>query len=58
MRASNVFTGLGYLGTEAPSPVKTLLARILTVCYFGFFVGLYFVSRFEKTKRVPERVTH
>jgi ubiquinol-cytochrome c reductase cytochrome b subunit len=50
--------GLGYLGTEAPSPVKTLLARILTVCYFGFFVGLYFVSRFEKTKRVPERVTH
>jgi len=26
--------------------------------YFGFFLGLYLVSRFEKTKPVPERVTH
>jgi ubiquinol-cytochrome c reductase cytochrome b subunit len=50
--------GLGYLGTQSPSPVKTLLAQILTVAYFGFFVGLYLVSRFEKTKPVPERVTH
>jgi ubiquinol-cytochrome c reductase cytochrome b subunit len=49
--------GLGYLGTEAPSPVKTLVAQILSVVYFGFFVGLYLLSRFEKTKPVPERVT-
>ena len=50
--------GLGYLGTQAPSPVKTLIAQILTAAYFGFFLGLYLVSRFEKTKPVPERVTH
>jgi ubiquinol-cytochrome c reductase cytochrome b subunit len=50
--------GLGYLGTQSPSPIKTLIAQILTVAYFGFFLGLYLVSRFEKTKPVPERVTH
>lgn len=52
-----VFIILGYLGAEPPSPVKTLVAQVCTVLYFGFFLGLYLVSRFERTKPVPERVT-
>ena len=50
--------GLGYLGTQPPGPIRTPIAQVLTVVYFGFFIGLYLVSKFEKTKPVPERVTH
>jgi ubiquinol-cytochrome c reductase cytochrome b subunit len=49
---------LGYLGTQPVTELYKFLARLFTVVYFGFFVGLYLVSRFEKTKPVPERVTH
>ncbi|MDZ7827968.1 MAG: cytochrome bc complex cytochrome b subunit [Halofilum sp. (in: g-proteobacteria)] len=52
-----VFVVLGYLGTQAPTPLFSLIARIATVMYFGFFVALFLLSRFEKTKPVPERVT-
>ena len=30
---------------------------LLTVVYFGYFLGLPFYSRFEKSRPVPERVT-
>ncbi len=49
---------LGYLGTQPVTELYKFLARLFTVVYFAFFVGLYFVSKFEKTKPVPERVTH
>jgi len=52
-----VFLILGYLGTQPPTPVLSMLAKICTVLYFLFFIGLFLVSRFEKTKPVPERVT-
>ncbi|MEX1080556.1 MAG: cytochrome bc complex cytochrome b subunit [Halofilum sp. (in: g-proteobacteria)] len=52
------FVILGYLGTQPPSDLYSLLAQVCTIAYFGFFVALYFVSRFEKTKPEPERVTH
>jgi ubiquinol-cytochrome c reductase cytochrome b subunit len=51
------FTGLGYLGHEGVSPLRTLMARILTVGYFGFFLLMPFYSAYEKTKPLPERVT-
>jgi ubiquinol-cytochrome c reductase cytochrome b subunit len=52
------FFGLGYLGMEPVSELNKWLARIFSIGYFGFFVGLYFVSKNEKTKAVPERVTY
>jgi len=51
------FIGLGYIGMKAPTPTLTLLGRIFTIVYFGFFILLYFTSKNEKTKPVPERVT-
>ncbi len=52
------FVILGYLGTQPVTPLYSMLARVCTIAYFGFFVALFLISRFEKTKVVPERVTH
>jgi len=51
------FIILGYLGMQQPTPTGTLVSRICSLIYFGFFVALFFVSRNERTKPVPERVT-
>ncbi len=51
------FLALGWLGMQPATPVLTMFARIFGVIYFGFFVALYFISKNEKTKPVPERVT-
>ena len=51
------FIGLGYIGMMAPTPILTILGRLFTLVYFGFFVMLYLTSKNEKTKPVPERVT-
>ncbi len=51
------FVVLGYLGMNPPSPTYTMLARVFTVIYFLFFLALPFVSKIERTKPVPERVT-
>jgi ubiquinol-cytochrome c reductase cytochrome b subunit len=51
------FIGLGYLGHEAVSPLRTMMSRILTVCYFGFFLLMPFYTKIEKTKPLPARVT-
>lgn len=51
------FIGLGYLGHEGVSPLRTLMARVFTVGYFGFFLLMPFYSSREKTKPLPERVT-
>jgi ubiquinol-cytochrome c reductase cytochrome b subunit len=51
------FIGLGYLGHEAVTPMRTLMSRLLTVGYFGFFLLMPFYTAYEKTKRPPERVT-
>ncbi len=52
------FIILGYYGMQAPTPTGTLVSRICSIIYFGFFIALFFISRSEKTKPVPERVTH
>lgn len=51
------FVGLGYLGHEAVTPLRTMMSRLLTVVYFGFFLLMPFYTTMEKTKRLPERVT-
>lgn len=51
------FIGLGYLGHEGVSPLRTMMARIFTLGYFAFFLLMPFYTAIEKTKPLPERVT-
>ena len=44
------FIALGYLGTQPATPLYTNFARFFSVLYFGFFISLLFIPRFEKTK--------
>ncbi|QJR11263.1 Cytochrome b/c1 [Usitatibacter rugosus] len=63
------FLVLGYLGTEPSNvwgqfgswlggaDVATVVARILTVVYFAFFLLMPWYTRRDKTKPVPARLT-
>jgi ubiquinol-cytochrome c reductase cytochrome b subunit len=51
------FVALGYLGMQAGSTTQTLVARLLTMFYFAFFIFMPFWSRMGATKAVPDRVT-
>jgi len=51
------FIALGYLGTQPATPLYTNFARLFSVLYFGFFLSLLIIPKFEKTKPVPDRVT-
>ena len=51
------FLVLGYLGTQPPSPGRTMLARVGALVYFAFFLLMPIYSKMEKNKPVPERVT-
>lgn len=48
---------LGYYGMQAPTPFGTFMSQLCTLIYFGYFIGLWFISKNERTKPVPERVT-
>jgi len=50
------FIGLGYLGALPLSDSRTFFARVYSIGYFGFFLGLWWISKNEKTKPVPERI--
>ena len=50
------FIGLGYLGALPVTAGRTLFSQIFTIGYFGFFVGIWWISKNEATKPVPERV--
>jgi ubiquinol-cytochrome c reductase cytochrome b subunit len=52
------FIRLGMLGMAEGTPAQTIEMRIWTVVYFAFFAWLWFFSPRERTKPVPERVTH
>jgi len=52
------FIGLGALGLLPATPVYTNIARVLTVIYFAFFLLMPWYTAIDKTKPVPERVTH
>ncbi|WP_312726572.1 cytochrome b, partial [Stutzerimonas kunmingensis] len=43
------FIILGVLGVLAPTPERTLLARICTAIYFGYFILMPFYTKLEKT---------
>jgi len=51
------FIRLGMLGMASGTPAETIEARIWTFVYFAFFALLPLVTKYEKTKPVPERVT-
>ena len=51
------FIILGVLGVLPSTPMLTLIAQLCTLGYFGFFVLLFFYSKNENTKPLPERVT-
>jgi ubiquinol-cytochrome c reductase cytochrome b subunit len=51
------FVVLAWLGMQASTPTKTLLAQIFTALYFAFFLLMPFYSKIDRTKPVPERVT-
>lgn len=51
------FLGLGYLGTQAPTPIGTALSQLLTIIYFAFFLAMPWYTKIDKTKPVPARVT-
>lgn len=50
------FLILGYLGVIPSTPERTLLARVLTVVYFGFFVLMPWYTARDKTLPEPDRV--
>jgi len=52
------FILLTWLGTQPATGVYAKLGMVGTVVYFGWFLTLPFISAREKTKPVPERVTH
>jgi ubiquinol-cytochrome c reductase cytochrome b subunit len=51
------FFVLGYLGTQAPTAGRTLLAQVGTIMYFAFFLLMPIYTKIDKTKPVPDRVT-
>ena len=51
------FVVLGWLAMQHVTENITMLSRVFTVLYFGFFIVLYITSKNEKTKPVPDRVT-
>ena len=51
------FLGLGVLGTKPVTETYTLMARIFSGVYFGFFLLLPIFSSIELTKPVPARLT-
>lgn len=52
------FIRLGLLGMAEGTPAQTIEMRIWTFVYFAYFILLFFLSPKERTKPVPERVTH
>jgi ubiquinol-cytochrome c reductase cytochrome b/c1 subunit len=49
--------GLGWIGSQEPTAGLTLIARFLTVGYFGFFlVVMPLLSFMEKTKPIPASI--
>ena len=50
------FIILGVLGVLSPTPERTLVSRICTAIYVGYFILMPFYTKLEKTKVVPERV--
>jgi ubiquinol-cytochrome c reductase cytochrome b subunit len=51
------FIGLGWLGLLPSTPTYTVIARILSVVYFAFFLLMPWYTKIDKCKPEPDRVT-
>jgi ubiquinol-cytochrome c reductase cytochrome b subunit len=51
------FIGLGYIGIQPVSPLRSMLARVYAVGYFAFFLLMPVYTSLEKVNRIPERLT-
>jgi len=51
------FIGLGYVGIQPVSPVRSVMAQIFTVGYFAFFLLMPIYTAREKTKPLPGHLT-
>ena len=49
---------LGYLGMNAPTPTKTLMAQVCTIIYFAFFALMPWFTSIGKAKPEPSRVVY
>ena len=47
-----------YLGLKPPTGGYVIAARVFSIGYFAFFVLMYWYSRWDKVKPVPERVSY
>jgi ubiquinol-cytochrome c reductase cytochrome b subunit len=54
---SIAFVILGYVGVKPAEGVYKAAAQICTVLYFSFFLLMPWISTYDKTKPVPDRVT-
>ncbi|HHC71422.1 MAG TPA: cytochrome bc complex cytochrome b subunit [Thiotrichales bacterium] len=52
------FIALGWLGTQPATPTLTNFARLFSILYFAFFLLMPVITRIDRTKPEPERVTH
>jgi ubiquinol-cytochrome c reductase cytochrome b subunit len=52
------FLVLMFLGLQPAEGLYVLLARIFTCLYFLFFFGMWFYSRWDQNKPVPQRLTY
>ncbi|MGB9990193.1 cytochrome b [Massilia sp. SM-13] len=51
------FLTLGYLGTQPPSVIGTIVSQVATLYYFAFFLLMPWWSTMGTFKKVPDRVT-
>jgi len=51
------FVILGYLGMQPATETATLVARVCSGIYFGFFILMPIYTKIDSYKPVPERVT-
>ncbi|WP_312267310.1 cytochrome bc complex cytochrome b subunit [Neisseria sp.] len=51
------FIGLGILGALPATDVRTIFARVFSIIYFAFFLGMPFYTKMDKDRAVPARVT-
>jgi ubiquinol-cytochrome c reductase cytochrome b subunit len=52
------FVGLGWLGLQPAEGTYVVIARILSVIYFAFFLLMPYYTRIDRTRPVPERVVY
>lgn len=51
------FIGLGILGAIPTTDLRTVLAQVLSVVYFAFFLGMPWYTKWDKDNAPPERIT-